>query len=415
MVARGTGAGAPVPRCRWPRRRTRRSSSSASSRWSRPPKASWVQPESAGAWMTGSAAPTVSAPTPRTAAATARSGPTMAAVAPRSCATSPAVWRKRALLVAKSNPTMRGRQAVDDNVTAVELAVRDPCAVQGAQLRPHRVEQGVGERVGIEVVQLGAGHLLHDEERERSADPGDDHPRRLDAGVAGQQRQVRLVLHLRASARHERRRRVAEREVSPRARQQLGVGLVTTEGDDAERRVAALRDEHGAADGLLAWPGARRSQRRRARPAPARPGAPTADRPGCRTRTRPRGPRPTRGRWRPRGRWGSRGRGRGSRAPAAATSDCPKRRVGRARCGDATSTVATATERRTIGNRGAPVRSNVTSNAFHRPLSCTRNAISRPRTHAPPAATARSRARRQRRRSRTVTTSSPTAQSAASW
>ena len=93
----------------------------------------------------------------------------------------------------------------------------------------------------------------------------------------------------------------------------------------------------------------------------------------------------------------------------------PKRRVGRARCGDATSTVATATDSLTMGKRGAPVRSKVTLNACQRPSSWTRNAMSRPSTHAAAAATARSRASRQRRRSRTVTTSSPTAHSAASW
>ena len=58
------------------------------------------------------------------------------------------------------------------------------------------------------------------------------------------------------------------------------------------------------------------------------------------------------------------------------------RRVGRERCGDATSTVATATESRTMGKRGAPVRSKVTWNACQSPSSCTRNAMRRPSTHA---------------------------------
>ena len=91
------------------------------------------------------------------------------------------------------------------------------------------------------------------------------------------------------------------------------------------------------------------------------------------------------------------------------------RRVGRARCGEATSTVATATASRTMGKRGAPVRSKVTRKASQSPVSCTRNAMRRPSTHADAPATARSRARRHRRRRSTVTTSRPTAHNAASW
>ena len=45
----GRGGAAPGPRCRWPRRPPSRSSSRRSSSWPRPPSASWVQPDSAGA------------------------------------------------------------------------------------------------------------------------------------------------------------------------------------------------------------------------------------------------------------------------------------------------------------------------------------------------------------------------------
>ena len=65
-----------------------------------------------------------------------------------------------------------------------------------------------------------------------------------------------------------------------------------------------------------------------------------------------------------------------------ATSASPMRRVGRVRCGEATSTVATATVTRTMGKRGAPVRSKVTRKASQSPESCTRNARRRPSTHA---------------------------------
>ena len=50
----------------------------------------------------------------------------------------------------------------------------------------------------------------------------------------------------------------------------------------------------------------------------------------------------------------------------------PMTRVGRVRCGDATSTTATATETRTIGNRGTSPRSNVTFSAFQSSLWCVK-------------------------------------------
>ena len=144
------------------------------------------------------------------------------------------------------------RRAVDQHVLAVELPVRDARRVQGAQLGPGAVEQGVAQGVGAEVVELGTRDLLDDEQRERVVRAGDDHPRRVDTRVARQQREVRLVLHLRASARDQRRRRVAVREIAPRAGEQLRIGFVAPEGDDPHRPVRGRGHEHRATDGLLA-------------------------------------------------------------------------------------------------------------------------------------------------------------------
>ena len=139
--------------------------------------------------------------------------------------------------------------------------------------------------------------------------PGDDDARRVDAGVARQQLEVRLVLHLRAPARQERRRRVAVREVAPRARHELGVGFVAPERDDAHRAGRrSVGDEHRAARPVApAWR-ARRSPRGRAacsacRHLAARPGRPTGVPNSVLDRVRRR---PSRARWRRSGRWGTR-------------------------------------------------------------------------------------------------------------
>ncbi len=141
--------------------------------------------------------------------------------------------------------------AVDQHVAGVELAVGDTRGVQRAQLAPHGVEQLVGHRVGVEVVELGARYLLDDQERERAAGARDHDPRRVDARVARQQRQVRLVLHLGAPGRDQRRWRVAVREVAPGPREQLRVGFVAPEGDDPDAVVGSVGDEHRAPDGLF--------------------------------------------------------------------------------------------------------------------------------------------------------------------
>ena len=155
--------------------------------------------------------------------------------------------------------------------------------------------------------------LFDDEQRERAVRARDHHPGGVDARVACQQREVRLVLHLRAAGRYEGRRRVAVRDVAPRPREQLRVGLVAPEGDDhgsGGRPASATNTARPtgcspvARTSVASTPSAASASRR--------PAAPTAARPACRTRTRPRGRRPTRARWRRSGRWGSRATGRGS-------------------------------------------------------------------------------------------------------
>ena len=87
-----------------------------------------------------------------------RSAPTTAAVAARSWATSPERWGSGvAGGEVESDDSRRG--VVDHHVTAVELAVGDPCPVEQPDLLPHRVEEAVGDRARIAVEQHGAESL----------------------------------------------------------------------------------------------------------------------------------------------------------------------------------------------------------------------------------------------------------------
>ncbi len=97
-------------------------------------------------------------------------------------------------------------------------------------------------------------HFFDDEQRQRAARAGHDDARDVDARFTREQHEVRLVFDLRAAARQHRGRRVAIGEVAPGAREELSVGFVAPERDDAHgtATVVAVADEDRSAHRLLA-------------------------------------------------------------------------------------------------------------------------------------------------------------------
>ena len=73
----------------------------------------------------------------------------------------------------------------------------------------------------------------------------------MHAVVAREERDVCLVLHLLTARREQGGWGVAVRDVAPRAREELRVGLVPAQRRDADRLPAGLRGEPRASDGLL--------------------------------------------------------------------------------------------------------------------------------------------------------------------
>ncbi len=191
----------------------------------------------------------------------------------------------------------------------------------------------------------------------REDDAGDAH---ADAG--GEELDVRLVLDLLAPGQQERSGCVLAGEEPPGPGDQLGVGLVAAERG---RRAAVP---------VRSWP------RKIARPTgwsrsgttpsvpPRHAPAPSARRPrsgarwGCRRRSAPRRRHPSPASTAPSRSVGNARSTYIASSAMAKTSTSPTRRIGRDRYGDATTTIATTTARRTVGNRGASVRSTVLAN-----------------------------------------------------
>ena len=117
--------------------------------------------------------------------------------------------------------------------SSLPCATRAVCSVRSSAQRA--VEQRVAHRVGVEVVELGARDLLDDEQRERAVRAGDDDARRVDARVARQQ--LRYASYSTCARRLGTSVGGASRyaTIAPRAREELGVGFVAPEGDDAHR------------------------------------------------------------------------------------------------------------------------------------------------------------------------------------
>ena len=143
-------------------------------------------------------------PTTRTAAATARSAPTIAAVAARSWATSPAVWRNRALLDAKSKPDDATAAPAPSTSTwlpsSLPWATRAACSVRSSV---HTSSSSSSVTASASRSKSSVpGDLLDHEQRERVR--ACRRPRRAGVSTPASRAssiEVRLVLHLRAPAR----------------------------------------------------------------------------------------------------------------------------------------------------------------------------------------------------------------------
>ena len=174
--------------------------------------------------------------------------------------------------------------------------------------------------------------LFGDEQGERTTGARDHDVRDARARFAGQQHRVRLVLHLLASGREQRRRRVAIRDPAPDAGEELRVGFVAADRDHAERAGRAVGEERSPrASGCSSAARTRSTRTSRAVSARVPPARRSVAAPRCR-RSGARAPRPP-----PEDDRGDHV-GREATCPryivaiaSRSTIPCPTRRVGRAR------------------------------------------------------------------------------------
>ena len=271
--------------------------------------------------------------------------------------------------------------------------MRDPRRVQGAQLRPHA--RRAARRSPLRRRGRRARCPATSSTTSSASAPlvaGHDDARRVDAGVARQQ--LRYASYSTCARRlgQERRRRVAVRDVAPRAgraaaRRPRRVRARRTRGPVRRRRRLRRRRtpprptgcsrrevQVGHRDAELAV-SASSTWRRAGRPTgvPNTHSTAVGDAPAEHDGGEEVGGEPARE---------VEAREREQRAPG------PRRSGGSAGRGAATRPAPSPPPPRGApsGSAGAPVRSKVTRNACHSPSSCTRKAISRPRTQAATAA-----------------------------
>ena len=202
----------------------------------RPPNASWVHPDSAAGWRNGSAAPRRSHPIPRSAAAIARCrsrdrrrrgqhvrhvGRELRVADARRGTVEPDEQRFAVL-----RPGGGDRRACRARSRRVEGDRRDP---RSPASRPPSTASSSRSNSAVPAGSSSTRIAT------RPGVPGHHDGRALHAVVAGEERDVRLVLHLLTARREQGGWRVAVRDVAPGPREELRVGLVPAQRGDADR------------------------------------------------------------------------------------------------------------------------------------------------------------------------------------
>ncbi len=141
--------------------------------------------------------------------------------------------------------------AGDDESASHDLAVGDARPVQGAEVGPRVVENGVGEPRRIDPVHGLSDRVAHDQQGVVTG-AGDAHGDQLgDPGPAAgrQQQDQRLVLDLLAPPQADGRAGVLVPDGSPELGEQPGVGAVPADDLDGQA-IVVVAQEAGVAPGL---------------------------------------------------------------------------------------------------------------------------------------------------------------------